>query len=537
MAETYRTNLPNVAAAYKDILGIQVTNSSLKTSLAEHPFFPSLYALSNVFERFNIEHTAFKIDKENIDQLSTPFIAYLDHQSTGKDFVTVTSITDETATFIADGGKSKTISREKFLKSWQGIVLQAQPGEQSGEKDFIIKRKAEVSKAHKRNLLIAASVLILCTAIFFFLNSLPSSGVLSASVLLLIKLTGLAATVLLLIYEIDKSNAFVKNICTAGKQTNCEAVLGSNASKVFGMSWSEVGFFYFAGTFLFLLFPGLEYATKISVLALSNLIAAPYILFSVFYQWKVVKQWCPLCLTVQAVLLGESVWSMLNLSGYPLNLQEISVANLTGYTLALFCLAIPMVLWFALKPIIKSAKEAPTYKAAYKRLLYNPETFHHLLQQQAKAPDGYQDLGITIGNPNAKHTIIKVCNPYCGPCAKAHVVLHEILRKNRNLRLQIVFSALTEEAKMIVKHFLTIAQNGTDEIIQDALDDWYLSDTKEYKSFANKHPASVNHNIDSEIEKMNEWYKHGEINGTPTFFINGFKLPETYNFYELKYLF
>ncbi len=122
------------------------------------------------------------------------------------------------------------------------------------------------------------------------------------ALLLLIKLAGIAATTLLLIYEIDKSNAFVKSICTAGKQTNCAAVLQSKASKILGMSWSEAGFFYFASTFLFLLFPGISFMAKICLLSIANCLAAPYILFSVYYQWKVVKQWCPLCLTVQAVL-------------------------------------------------------------------------------------------------------------------------------------------------------------------------------------------------------------------------------------------
>ncbi len=310
------------------------------------------------------------------------------------------------------------------------------------------------------------------------------------------------------------------------------------------MSWSEVGFFYFAGTFLFLLFPGLEYATKISVLALSNLIAAPYILFSVYYQWKVVKQWCPLCLTVQAVLLGELVWSMLNLSGYPVNMQSLSGTNLTGYAKnvilpALFCLAIPMVLWFALKTIVKSAKEAPTYKAAYKRLLYNPETFHHLLQQQPVAPDGYQDLGITIGNPNAEHTIIKVCNPYCGPCAKAHPVLDEIIHNNHNVKLKLIFTASNDEGDIrgaAARHLIAISKKNPEQTEQ-ALDDWYLAEKKDYASFASKYIMNGElKEQEDEIDRMKKWCGEAEISFTPTIYVNGHRLPERYKIEELKYI-
>ena len=127
---------------------------------------------------------------------------------------------------------------------------------------------------------------------------------------MLAKMLGLATTILLLIYELDKSNALVKSICTAGKQTNCGAVLQSKASKILGMSWSEAGFFYFASTFLFLLFPSANYIHEIAVLSVATCLAAPFSVLSIYYQWEVVKQWCALCLTVQAVLALEVIWTI-----------------------------------------------------------------------------------------------------------------------------------------------------------------------------------------------------------------------------------
>jgi len=51
-------------------------------------------------------------------------------------------------------------------------------------------------------------------------------------------------------------------------------------------------------------------------------------------------------------------------------------------------------------------------------MLFNPEIFNGLMQLQPVVTDGWQDIGITIGNPEATNTIIKVCNPYCGPALK-----------------------------------------------------------------------------------------------------------------------
>jgi uncharacterized membrane protein/thiol-disulfide isomerase/thioredoxin len=358
----------------------------------------------------------------------------------------------------------------------------------------------------------------------------------SGAVLLLIKMAGVTASTLLLIYEIDKSNAFVKSICSAGKQTNCSAVLNSKASKVLGISWSEAGFFYFAATFLFLLFPSINFANKIFILSVASCISATYILFSVYYQWKVVKQWCTLCLTVQFVLAAELTWSISNFSQQPfLPLIDYNVLLITVYSLL-----IPITAWFILKPIILKAKEELVYKAAYKRLLYNPETFKHLLQQQITAPDGYQNIGITVGNPAAKNTIIKVCNPYCDPCAKAHPILDEILHNNRDIKLKLIFAASNEKDDkrgIAARHLLAIYEKQDPLETHQALNDWYLANRKDYEVFAAKYP--MNGEIkqqEKQIEEMSKWCKKAEISFTPTVFINGYRLPEKYKIEELKYI-
>lgn len=134
-------------------------------------------------------------------------------------------------------------------------------------------------------------VLAVLIGVMIFWLFIDSSSFITAKVsITIIKLLRLAATILLLIYEIDKSNTFVKNICTAGKQTNCDAVLNSKAGKFLGMGWGELGFFYFASSTLFLLFPGISFINKVPWLAIAGTTAAPYIIFSIYYQWKVVKQ-------------------------------------------------------------------------------------------------------------------------------------------------------------------------------------------------------------------------------------------------------
>lgn len=544
MAQSFNTNLFNVAKHYVRLLKAPVTQTTLKESLVQNPYYPSLYCLSKVFDKFNLANEAFTVDEESLNRFEPPFITYCNAQNTGKDFVLVTEITGSTVSYIADGNKPKQVNREGFVKQWQKIVFVAEANAYSGEADYKAKVKIQKSKERKQALSYTGVAFLTGLMIFQLIYNASTTYLLAASTITVIKLLGLAVTVLLLIYEIDKTNSFVKSICTAGKQTNCDAVINSKASKILGMSWAEAGFFYFASTTMFLLFPGLAFVNKLPWLAIAGTLAAPYIVFSIYYQWRVVKQWCPLCLAVQAVLLMELTWALINFwftQTPSLQSPLISTAfspPLEGIGEAVFCLLLPFSLWYLLKPLLLAAKAAPGYNAACKRLLYNPETFNSLLHQQPAAPGGWQQLGINIGNPDAANTIIKVCNPYCGPCAKAHPVLEEIVKHNSDVKVKVIFTATNNEndrGAKPVKHLLAIAAKENLQLTEQALDDWYLPAKKDYDVFAAKYPMNGELTEQAgKLDMMKAWCEEAEIAFTPTIFINGRRLPETYSINELK---
>ncbi len=115
-----------------------------------------------------------RVGKENFDKLQPPFVAYLNGQTTGKDFVLVTAVSENEVQYIAENKKPKQVSKETFLKSWQGIVFIAEANEKSGEADFINNRKKETIAANKTKALMGAGVFILAASIYFFLYSLPA---------------------------------------------------------------------------------------------------------------------------------------------------------------------------------------------------------------------------------------------------------------------------------------------------------------------------------------------------------------------------
>lgn len=542
MTPNTNNNLCNVAINYVQQLHIPVTATTLTKSLLSNPYYPTLYSLTSVFNQFGIINNTYEATAENLHELTPPYIAYISHTDAGKDFVLITRMSDTVVQYIAEGKKTVTISKEQFLKIWQNIVFVAERNNAKGEKEYINSLKKEKNKRSKKLALVIGAVggFALCCVLLFNKNieHLASNAVLSMALILIIKLLGIATSLLLLTYKIDDSHVLIKNICAVNtnKRTNCNIILNSKAAKIFGIDWSDIGFFYFAATLLFLFIPILSFTTKIAWLATANIIAIPYILFSVYYQWRVVKHWCPLCLTAQAILLMEFVWSMVNF--WISNKSLTGFINFDSIAAGAICIIFPIVIWYTIKPILLQAKTAPNYYAAYKRLLYNQTIFNSLLQQQPVAPKGYQDIGISIGNATASHTIIAVSNPYCNACAEAHPMLKEIVEQNNDVKLILMFTTINEDKNKnaVAKHLLAIASKNDATVLENALDDWFALDgKKEYAVFANKYPISETlEQQEAKLEAMNSWCKEAEVMYTPGIFFNGNRLPEIYGIEELK---
>jgi len=535
MAQSFNTSLKSVASNYLRLLHVNVTPSSVEKDIEENPHYPSLLSLSETFDRYRISNNAFKVTAENLDQVEPPFVAFVNMPSVGGDFVVVTDIGDKKVTYLYRSSIPQALSKELFLSRYREIVWAAEPDEQSGEAGFGQKLALEKAVRYKRNAWfggVIALILLLIAA------NLDMAHAIAYSTIAFIKLAGTGTAVLLLLYESDKSNSFVKKICHAGKQSDCDAVLGSKAAVIVGINWAEIGWFYFAATTLGLLYPSVPFADKTAWLAIANALAAPYILFSLYYQWRVVKQWCPLCLVVQAVLFSELIWGVVNYwSSFPFSPSKAHVPAFP-FLPAGICLLFPILSWYGLKRVLAKARDSGLHYTAYKRLQNNREIFHSLLQQQDKTPEGWQRIGISIGNPIAATTIIKVCSPYCGPCAKAHPHLEEIIHSHEDVHLKVIFTARNgeqDERTAVARHLLAIAAEGDSAKTRQALNDWYNAPEKVYGRFAAKYPMNGElKQQDAQIEAMAQWCAEAEIDHTPTIFVNGHRLPENYAIEELK---
>ncbi|HEY8659322.1 MAG TPA: thioredoxin domain-containing protein [Hanamia sp.] len=530
---------PNVKATISFLkrLGIKVNNATVNETLQNHPDWPTLLCISDSLNKWGIPNGAGKIDPEKIDELPIPFIAYTNDRENP---LAIVMQANETTIERYQKNYNKAIieKKEDFIKKWRGVYLIAEPNAHSREPNY----EAHKQKAFFNSLIPVAVFTLLTILSFLFLigivgNAATLQTVNATGIYLqyFILFAGVVVTSLLLWYEIDKNNPLLQKVCTGIAKGNCNAILSGKQAKVFSwLSWSEVGFFYFTGAFLTLLSAQNTIVNSVGVIAWLNILALPYTVFSIYFQWRVAKQWCVLCLAVQALLVFGAINVITYNFLYPI--PQFSTAFILKCMLSYM---LPVLLWYAVKPHILRLQEAKITRREYLRIKFNAEIFETLLKKQKAIAVPADGLGIDLGNPSATNTLIKVCSPYCGPCGKAHPKIEELLEEIPNLKVKIIFTTPNqpeERAYKPVSHLLAINGQGNEENIKQALDDWYLADKKDYDLFAKKYPMNGElARRGNKIEAMDKWCKAMEISFTPTIFINGYQLPDAYSIEDLKY--
>jgi uncharacterized membrane protein len=480
-----------------------------------------------VLNAFNAPNDAYQVPFEELTVVPCPFIAHAPLKK--DDFVVVHQLSDQSVTISNNLWNHHRLDIAEFKKMYQGVVLVAQKGE----------RKTAVSPADagalaklRLPMALTGFAAILCVAVLAYtpwLNTLNWP----LGLLTLAKTLGLVTSILLLVQSIDRNNPLVQKICGGGPNANCNAVLGSPAANVFkGLSWSEVGFFYFAGTWLALLFCSAN-PFALFLLAVLNLLSLPYTIYSIYYQARVIKQWCKLCCTVQALLWVEFAFLLLHYKGIPV------LPQVQGLPALAICLALPVFIWLALKPALLMRQQNAALKKQLNKFKYDSKLFNNILTAQPKYALPAEEWSIVLGNPNAANVITMVTYPWCPPCSGVHKQLDALLDENPNLQARIVLTSRHtdgEDQTNTTRHLLALAALPDKQVIKNALHDWYTQKQKSYAQWAKKYPVHLNGAEAAKLEAHNDWCKMAGIKDTPTILLNGYFLPRMYQLPDIKYM-
>jgi uncharacterized membrane protein len=506
-------------------IGAKVTLDTVEETLTAHPDYPSLLSITEALNEWKIENITASVRTERFAELDYPFLTYL--TTDGGIFVMVKSIKD-TVIEWSDGISTKTEKLSAFASNCNGVILMAEAGPQSQETDYAANRTKEVLSTIR--LPFIATISMLLTASLFYYRF---SADFSYNFFLITKFSGMLISSILLWKSIDNTNVFIQNLCQTNSGTDCNRILNSDAAKITSwLSWSEMGFFYFAGSLIALLIE----PTTIFPLYYSGVIAIAYSVWSVYYQAFVAKQWCTLCLMIQFIVLVEfaiSLFSLLTLDHTPYYQLHSLWLLLSGFLAAI-------ILWMFFKPFFQSRHEIDLVKKELRRFKNSTGIFLNLLHNQALMK--YISPGaraIIWGNPVADHTITIVTNPLCQPCANAHKTIHQLLASNPNLNCQVIFSisgSNQDKREIIAKAILSFPEEQQAE----ALNRWFEDQEHNIEKWQGYHDSTKKSQINAILANHYEWCEASQIKATPTIYIDGFKLPEIYRLDELgsilKYL-
>lgn len=507
-------------------LGIPFTHRFLKEKLVTHPEPESLLAISDSLTEYKLESLALQMGADKLDQLPLPCVVQV-NQNSHPYFTCLSQVSEDWVAYLDEKGKVIKQARIEFVTLWTGITLVVEKGDHSGEPGYAKRRKEQMIY---RSLLFllggVSSAWIIGYLIGLDYNTSYSIGVIA---LLILKIAGLSISTILLWSEVDKKNAAIAQFCGGGDQTDCSSVIGSFS--IAGLiSLGNLAFSYFFAGMSLLLFSSFS-ASALALLGLLSYSSLAIIPFSLYYQGVKLKKWCRLCLWISGILAVEVAVRQFLLTdlGWP-SFGELGLFS--------FVFLASVLTWVTLKPYLNAQKDLYATKSKLTKVLSNKELFDYFLSTSRQITSNPEGLGIFLKGPTAKFHVLKVCNPYCGPCARTHPILEQLYEAGK-IDLQIVFvpGGGDEVRLKTIRHLLGIASKGNLEQTRLALHEWYSQEKKDYEAFAAKYPLNGElAKQESNIKAMLDWAEKEQISHTPTIFINGYELPSTYAVEDLKYV-
>ncbi|MGS2762882.1 vitamin K epoxide reductase family protein [Sinomicrobium sp. M5D2P9] len=510
------------------LLKVNYTSKYVEDSILSHSDYPSLLSVSDTLDKYDIEHLALKTNGKRLEALPKPCVVQITQQGSHQ-FYVVESIDEKEITYYDENNKLRKDWYDRFLTGWTGVCLAVQTSETTQEPGIEDKLK---EKRIKNLLFVLFSIALISW--FVADGIMPDHNtfqIVVPGVYVLLKLLGVSVSVILLWYGIDKYNPTLQHLCSGGTKISCDVVMNSRYSKILGtdIDLNIMAFAYFFASLMLMLITAWS-SSSLGVLSILSFMTAPVILFSVYAQAFVLKKWCKFCLMISGILaveIGVALFGEFYANN--ISLRDVSVF--------LVFFSTSLLGWKFLKPFLERDKEINFYKRSLKKIKNNQVVLQSLLSKSRKITNDTDNLGILLKNSAPKYQIIKVCNPYCGPCAKAHPVLDK-LYKEGSIDLQIIFTARADnndrKAKP-VSHFLAIESKGDIEVVTTSLDRWYTAEQKDYEAFARQYP--MNGELEQQwdrIRQMSDWCKAEKITHTPTIFINGYELPKEYNVADLQ---
>lgn len=490
--------------------GYIINEKSFNDYFLSHPDYPSLLAIENTLNTFNIENVISKFENEHFEDLPEVFISSL--KNNFSDLVLIIK-KDSEVLVIDKQNKSFMLNVNEFLKQWAGIVVAIEKKETHTNID-VSSHKNQFKQLFK---FIVFGILGLILGYSFWKFNI------SEVAYIVISLIGLYYCFEIYKDQHGEKSIIVDKICKDEKEeSSCQKIMQSDKLNIFGLKLSDVALFYFITTVSLGLF---IYDTQFLIIILSVL-NFPILAYSLYIQIIKEKKLCKVCLILGAILLAQSGISLCYFN-YFFSLEVFILS-------AIYLFSILPLYIFINKTIDENnkLKNENTINLRFKR---NYDIFKRELLSSQKIEFEHQNL-FFLGSKDAKVHIKLVSNLECKFCGEAHHILNKLYLENgSNISFQIRFNFSDEKKSLQIENiFKTLLYSYTSNEKQflEALDFWYKE--RNYYTFIKKFGLHNNQNINF-IEKIKDENLTKGLNFTPAFLINGFVFPQKYEKEDILY--
>lgn len=497
----------------------EFTASYLCKTMASHPDFPSLAAMHYVLSRAGVENVGIELDFDTLkNEIQKPALVHL---TDDRGFAVVKKIDDQYV-HLACFARDKKMDTEEFRSIFSGNALVVDNDIQQ----FNLPKQEFATWVLSK---IAGIVLPLLVVFTLFLSFLSNPSVIWPELTFFgIYLIGFVLSVLLFIKQLGVKNKLADGICTrASKNVNCNSILTSKGAMLFGIvSWSEVGLIYYSSLLACIAILG--YPNIASMLALVSFATLPYIFYSIYYQWRIAKSWCPLCLMVQGLFVVQAGVALAAGQYWPVDTILLLYMALITFICALF--------FFLLKPVIEKSIKYDFTNTSFNKFKHMPPIEAMILQGNYVDTSDLEKISFF---PEQKYIITFIFSFTCGPCIKKIKKLKEIIETYDNVGLELVFCVKDTKAGTdipIIRYFLDRFCKSPNSLM-DELEGYAENYTVRRNELSLYVPDPL---LEKETNRIflnhNEWFIKNNFIGTPIMLLNNHQLPIEYYLDDLEYI-
>lgn len=493
-------------------LKVRYTHQFANKLYRETPDRNNFFGLSYMLSVYGIESKGYYIEEKDLTDIQFPFVA-----QTNVGFVLVTDVNNSMVICHNEKGR-KSVTVVLFKESWTGNYMVIEKRADSEELDYDEhKRKERVVRL--KGCMLFMSCLFLFTSLLII--QIPTLTIAMLLYMVLCFLGGFVSW-LLLEKQFHSGSLVVDKICSLISKSGCDVVAHSSGSKtLLGVSWAEVGCGYFLSTLLLLLLIPESYI----MLGIINLFTLPYTIWSLWYQKKVIKKWCTLCILVQAILWG--LFAIFSISVPSISLFRPE--HLLFVPLYIVTILFIHIYTNGRETIIQQESVAASYDTALRR----KEVLATLLEDQSLIKAGNNDTHILIGNPSASLCLTIISNPFCEPCTHTHRIIERLIKSRNNIQVRYVFVSKNKTTYAASRYLV-----GSYFIYGDApLNEWFnMSIADRKKLIALIEVTGKDEDAEKELQHHTVFIKNNNIKWTPCILINGRIVPAIYSIEDLAYI-